>query len=177
MTKGAGPDSSGLEGNATTAGETKHRCAPAQEGDTPKGMTNAARETKAHGEPAQESDTRKGITNATGETKAHGEPARESNTKGMTNAAGKAKAHGEPAQVDLTPEGMTNEIMKLFPRDPLASAGHPRERRFVEENLQTPGQPALPYVELDERFIAAGEKEFIIKAFCGSWDKLMPGET
>ncbi|KAF2258234.1 hypothetical protein CC78DRAFT_622005 [Lojkania enalia] len=70
-------------------------------------------------------------------------------------AVGGTKAHGDLVQKE-TAEGMINTMKMLFPQvhNPQPNGTQPR-RRKVEENLQTPGQPFHPYVELDEGFRAA----------------------
>ncbi|KAF2787217.1 hypothetical protein K505DRAFT_130673 [Melanomma pulvis-pyrius CBS 109.77] len=93
--------------------------------------------------------------------------------------AGETKAHGDPVQEDCgTPEGMTNAMKRLFPQveNPQPYSAQPRRRR-ADENLQTPGQPFLPYVELDKGFRAGSEKSFFWGAFVKSWDKIMAGEV
>lgn len=96
-----------------------------------------------------------------------------------TTTAGETKAHGDPVREDCeTAEGMINTMKMLFPQvdNPQPNGTQPR-RRKVEENLQTPGRPFLPYVELDEGFRAASEKSFFLGAFVQSWDKIMAGEV
>jgi len=95
-----------------------------------------------------------------------------SRKKDKTMTAG----HGDPVRKDCeTVEGMANSMKMLFPQVVNPQPRPPR--RKVEDNLQTPGKPFLPYVELHESFRAASEKSFLFGAFVRSWDKIMAGEV
>ncbi|KAF2791769.1 hypothetical protein K505DRAFT_326602 [Melanomma pulvis-pyrius CBS 109.77] len=99
--------------------------------------------------------------------------------KDKTMIAAETKSHGDLVQEDdETAKGMMNNMKMLFPQvdNPQPNGTQPH-RRKVEENLQTPGQPFLPYVELNEGFRAASEKSFLFGAFVRSWDKIMAGEV
>ncbi|KAF2476081.1 uncharacterized protein BDR25DRAFT_339940 [Lindgomyces ingoldianus] len=131
--------------------------------------TAAAGETKPHGDLVREDPE------TAGETKPHGNPVRED-----SDTAGETNPHSDLMQEDFeNAESMTDALKRLFPQvdNPQPNGTQPRRRRLVEENLQTPGQPALPYVPLDESFRAAGEKSFLFGAFIQAWDKMMAGEV
>ncbi|KAF1851229.1 uncharacterized protein K460DRAFT_412825 [Cucurbitaria berberidis CBS 394.84] len=96
-----------------------------------------------------------------------------------TTTAGETKAHGYPVRDDCeTAEDMIKTMKVLFPQvDNPQPNGTQQRRRKVEENLQTPGRPFLPFVELDAGFRAASEKSFLFGAFVQSWDKIMAGKV
>jgi len=163
MTKCAGHDGSAGEDKTTTGGETKaHGDSVRQDCETAEGTTNTMKPLFPQVDNPQ--------PNGAGY---HG-------FKGnKTTAGGETKAHGNLVRENYeTAEGMTNAMKMLFPQvdNPQPNGTQPR-RRLVEENLQTPGQPCVPYVKLYEGFRAGSEKSVLIRAFVKSWDKVMAGEV
>lgn len=76
-----------------------------------------------------------------------------------------------------TAPNMTNSMYSMFQQAPNPTAAALTRKQLVEENLQTPGQPAKPYVPLSQAFIAAGSQSFLFGSFVEAYHKLFRGEV